>query len=80
MRLGLTALIGTLALGLLLAGCGEENQGPVPTKDSFKKTAPPPGYRGPGQPGGPPNAAPPGPPGGKAPTGPANGAGSTGSG
>ncbi|RYG23948.1 hypothetical protein EON82_12385 [bacterium] len=46
-------LLFVLALGAL-AGCGSEaSSGPVPTKDDFKKTAPPPEYRGPGQPGGP---------------------------
>lgn len=37
---------------LFAGGCGASDQ-PVPSKDRFQKTAAPPQWRGPGQPGGP---------------------------
>ena len=50
-------------LAVLAAGCGSDAAGNAAgyTKDDFKKTTPPPGWKGPGQPGGPP-AGPPVPP------------------
>jgi hypothetical protein len=57
-------LLIVLAAGALaLAGCGsEKGADPVPTKDDFAKKPKPEGYRGPGEPGGPPSGAPAPPP------------------
>lgn len=52
-----TLVILIVAGGLVLAGCGSDagSKAPGYTKDDFKKSGPPPEYRGPGQPGGPPS-------------------------
>ncbi|RYG49233.1 hypothetical protein EON79_02040 [bacterium] len=52
-----------LTIVALLAGCsgGEAKSAGYEAKD-FQKSTPPPEYRGPGQPGGPPTGAPSGPP------------------
>jgi len=59
-----TQLLVVLAAGvsLVLIGCASSDQ-PVPTKEQFKKTAAPPQWRGPGQPGGPATGPVAGPPG-----------------
>lgn len=61
-----TLIVSALFVGLVLAGCSDSpgNTDRVPTKDDFKKTAPPAEWRGPGQPGGPASGPPPGPPAG----------------
>ncbi|MGV3616504.1 MAG: hypothetical protein ACO1SV_14340 [Fimbriimonas sp.] len=62
--------LATLAVAALfvVAGCSGNENPPGYEKDDFKKSGPPPEYRGPGQPGGPPSGPPSGPPGGP-PTG-----------
>jgi len=70
------AVVLSLLAAFVAVGCSGGSDQPVPTKDEFKKTAPPAQWRGPGQPGGPasgpvsggpPAGAPPA--GGTAPTG-----------
>lgn len=52
------SIITLVFASLLVVGCGKPSENPPGyTKEDFKRTAPPPNWRGPGQPGGPPAGA-----------------------